>query len=331
MKNLLFLVGLIMVATACTSTGSSFLGSSEESSESNVSIVLLKKYKNGSCDFGVCTTNYDAATQTLNFDLDGKNYSFPLSKIQDQYIDRVKKNKVTLLKAMGDLFPAVVEKSDMVYEDPPVVHKDGREFNLKCILKNQDISRTLNYPVLYNGMFVYGLAEMANQVYDKGRFFFTEDDFNPQYDEKPTDKGVISAGLALYESKNSFYRKDKSGEYRYAVVQSYLEGDYLIIRIEDGQIYRYPLNVLHFKAKKDILNGMNVSATQISNGRWMPVKLIEGMDGYIQESILPIAYNFHKLRAGNSIMFYQEFLIEQGFFNGYPSAGAFFFKAKKNK
>ncbi|WP_304303092.1 hypothetical protein [Phocaeicola plebeius] len=333
MKNILFLVGLIMIATACTSTGSSFLGSSEESSESNVSMVLLKKHKSGARDFGVCTTNYDAAAQTLNFDLDGKNYSFPLSKIQDQYIDRVKKNKVTLLKAMGDFFPAVVEKSDIIYEDPPILYKDDRQFKLKCILKDSNVSHEINYPVLYNSMFVYGLNKMANQIYDTGRFFFTEADFEPEYDTSKSDKGYLSAGLSLYSPpQNEFYRKDKAGEYRYAVVQSYVEDDYLIIRIDDGQIYRYPLNALRLGEKEALLTGKHASAYQISNGRWIPVELVENMDGvYGHQAMLSLAYEFHNIRSRNNLMFYQEFMMEKGFFNGYPSAGTFFFKAKKNK
>lgn len=332
MKNILFLVGLIMIATACTSTGSSFLGSSEESSESNVSMVLLKKHKSGARDFGVCTTNYDAAAQTLNFDLDGKNYSFPLSEIQAQYIDQVKKNKVTLLKAMGDFFPAVVEKSDIVYEDSPLIEKDKRDYTLRCILKNEDVSRDYPYILFYNGMYIYGVNKVANQMYEKGRFFFTEADFKPEHDNSITEKGFLSAGLSLYSPpQNEFYREDKAGEYRFAVVQSYVENNNLVIKIDDGEVYRYPLNIFFPSDREYLAAGKPVSAMQIPGGRWTPVKLVEAMDGmYSQYSILPFASDCYESRARNNLMFYQEFLIEKGFFNGYPSAGTFFFKAKKN-
>lgn len=331
MKNILFLVGLIMIATACTSTGSSFLESSEENSESNVSMVLLKKHKDGSCDFGVCTTNYDEANELLEFELDGKKYFFLLSEIQEQYVKQVKKNKVTLFKVFGEMAPFIVEKSDIVYKDPPILYKDDRQFKLKCILKDSNVSHEINYPILYNSMFVYGLNKIANQIYDTGRFFFSKADFKPEYDYSKTDKGFISAGLALYNTENKFSREDKAGKYRYAVVQSYVEDDYLIIRIDDGQIYRYPLNALRLGEKEALLTGKHASAYQISNGRWIPVELVENMDGvYGHQAMLSLAYKFHNIRSRNNLMFYQEFLIEKGFFNGYPSAGTFFFKAKKN-
>ena len=80
MKNVLFLVGLIMVATACTSSGSSLFedSSKEEAKESNVSFVIMEKHRNGTCDYGFCVSSYNEETRVLILDLNGEKFTYLL-------------------------------------------------------------------------------------------------------------------------------------------------------------------------------------------------------------------------------------------------------------
>lgn len=83
----------------------------EESKECNYSFVVVRKASNGVCDFAVCKADYDNKAQVLHLCIaDGKEFSYPLSQIKDEYIEQVKNNKVTLLFGFGDPMPAVVEK-----------------------------------------------------------------------------------------------------------------------------------------------------------------------------------------------------------------------------
>lgn len=330
MKNLLFLVGLIMVATACTSSGSSFGNKSkEESKESNISFLILKKHKNGVCDYGFCFSNYDASSQTLNFDLNGQQYSFELSQIKEEYYDQVKKNKVTLLIGYGEPIPAIVEKDETKFETPPVIEKDERVFVLHSILKDRDVSKKYPYTLIYNGLFLNGFCNAGIQSYENGRFFFSEIDSEPEYDDSKSDKGYISAGLALYDSPHEFCKKDKRGEYRYALVQTYCEDGYLILKIENGQIYRYPLNIFDPEQRNDLPAGKPISALQMANLRWVPIYLLLSVgELYNMGGSMFQANNSYNLRQLNNLSFYFEFMSEMGMDAKYRPLDDFYYYAK---
>lgn len=66
-------------------------------------------------------------------------------------------------------------------------------------------------------MFMNGFCKLGDQVLKNGRFFFTESDFLPETTDKSSaSKGLFSAGLALYDSANDFFKKDRYGNpYRF--------------------------------------------------------------------------------------------------------------------
>ena len=324
-----------MVATACTSSGSSLLENSkskEESKESNISFVVLEKHRNGVCDYGVCVANYDEGTQKLYLCMKGETYSYCLDEIQDQYHILVKNNKVTLARVWGEFIPVVVEKDKTPCEKHPVYNDDYRSFTFKSILKDSNVTTSGFYFFVYNGMFLNGLCNAGNQVYEDGRYFFSKKDFDPEYDYSDIDKGYISAGLALFDSSSDFYRKDKAGEYRYAVVISYYEDDYLILRIEDGQIYRFPVNIMNIQAKAEVKRGKPVGALQLSNRRWIPVFLHQGYGQYYSMSeLLLTTHDTYNLRGFNNLMFYSDFMLEVGITTSYQPVDYFFYKWEKTK
>ena len=321
-----------MVAAACTSSGLSFLGSKEESKDSNVSFVVLEKHRSGVFDYGLCVTNYEEETQRLLFEMNGESYTYALDVIQEQYYEQVKNNKVTLFRSGGNLIPVVVEKDKTFSEKHPDINEDRRVFIFKSILKYDDTQMLDFYSPFYNWMFLHGFCNAAMQIYEDGRFFFNEKDFDPEYDYSKTDKGYLSAGLALYDSPHDFHRKDNTGEYRYAIVQSYCEGDYLVLRIEDGQIYKFPLNILNIQARDEIQKGKPVSGLQLSNRRWIPVYLSQEYSQYYSiEEVLYLTRNTYNLRKFNNLLNYSDFMLEAGITTSYQPIDYFFYKASKNR
>lgn len=316
-----------MVATACTSTGFSFFGSKEESKESNVSLVILKKHSNGVCDYAFCVSDYNEENQILTLEMDGKTFSYFLSDIQEKYHKQVKNNKITLVRSLGEFIPVVVEKDETPYDKPPIFTDDYRRYTFRSILKDTNTRVTGLYILTYNGMFLNGLCDMGNQTYESGRFFYNEQDIAPEYDDSKVNKGYLSAGLSLYSSPHEFYRQDKVGDYMYTVVQSYCEDDYLVLKIEDGQIYKYPLNILVPQARKSALAGEPIGALQLSNKRWIPVYLIQGYSQYYSMSeVLYFSDNTYGLRDFNNLENYSDFMLEVGITTSYQPVDYFFYK-----
>lgn len=329
MKNLLFLVGLIMVATACTSSGSSLFedSSKEEAKESNVSFVIMEKHRNGTCDYGFCVSSYNEETRVLILDLNGEKFTYLLEDIKEEYYDQVKNNKVTLVRNWGEFIPVVVEKDETPYEKLPIFTDDYRKFKFRGILKDSNALVDGLYVLIYNGMFLNGLCNMGNQTYESGRFFYNEKDIAPEYDDSKVNKGYLSAGLSLYSSPHEFYRQDKNGDYMYTVVQSYCEDDYLVLKIEDGQIYKYPLNILVPQARKSALAGEPIGALQLSNKRWIPVYLIQGYGQYYgMAEVLYFCDNMVGLRDFNILENYSDFMLEVGITTSYQPVDYFFYK-----
>ena len=338
MKKLLFLVGLIMVAAACTSSGSSNQNNQsqnceEESRSCNGSFVITKDHRNGACDYAVCVADYDDEAQTLHLYLGDNSYAYGLSQISEEFHKQVKNNKVTLLLGFGDPMPAVVEKDERSYKMPPPIETDYRQFTFKCILKDKPLAfGVCQYIQIYNGMFLNGLTKIGNKTYENGQFFFGPEDLVVEIDKSKTDKGYLSAGLALYDSPHNFYRKDRAGEYKYAIVQSYCEDGMLILKIENEQIYKYPLNAIEIRLRREIANDRPVSALQLSNKKWIPVFLDEGMSGvYGMNSVLFATDKTYRLRPLNSLIHYNDFMLEVGITTSYQPIDYFFYKAKKTK
>ena len=331
MKNLLFLAGLIMVTAACSSgTSGTNMTYKEESKECNYSFVVVRKASNGVCDFAVCKADYDNKAQVLHLCIaDGKEFSYPLSQIKDEYIEQVKNNKVTLLFGFGDPMPAVVEK-DTSTEEIPGFEKDYRQFTFNSILKDSHASGICQYLLIYNGMFMNGFCKLGDQVLKNGRFFFTESDFLPETTDKSSaSKGLFSAGLALYDSANDFFKKDRYGNpYRFSVVQTFYENGYLVICVEDGKTYRYPLKALNPVQRYTLLNEKQprISAIQLVNRRWIPIYLVQEGEEYRYSGFLWNSSNYYNFYERiNSMQIYSDFMLEAGITLNYKPLDFFFY------
>ena len=334
MKNLLFLAGLIMVTAACSSgTSGTNMTTSENDKEANISFVIVKKAKNGVCDFAICKANYDSNAEILHLCIDaGAEFSYPLSQIKDEYKEQVKKNKVTLFFGFGDPLPVVVEK-DTSMEEIPGFEQDYRQFTFNSILKGSHASGIGQYILFYNGMFMNGLCKLGDQLLKNGRFFFTESDFAPEVTgDNYSKKGLFSAGLALCGSSNNFYKKDKYGNpYRFSVVQTFCENGYLVIRIDDGTTYRYPLEVFD-PVQRQMLQTEKypkVSAIRLLNWRWLPINLVQDGEDYRYSGFLWNTSNYYNFYERiNSMQIYSDFMLEAGITLNYKPIDFFFYTAK---
>ena len=334
MKNLLSLVGLIMVTTACSSGSSGAnMTTSENDKEANISFVITKKNRNATCEFALCQANYDSNSETLHLVLDGrKEFSYPLSQIKDEYIDLVKNNKVSLLFGFGEPLPVVVEK-DTSSDDVPNFENDFRQFTFNSILKDSHASSIGRYLLFYNGMFMNGLCKVGDALLKKGRFFFSEADFMPETTgESYSKKGLFSAGLDLYGSSHDFHKKDKYGnKYQYSIVQTFYEDDYLVIRAEDGATYRYPLEALNSLQREMLRTELHpaVSAIRLNNLHWIPIYLVQYGEDYRHSGFLWNSSNYYNFfDRYNSMQIYSDFMLEAGITLNYRPIDFFFYVAK---
>lgn len=301
MKNLLFLAGLIMVTASCSSgsSGSSSV-TSENDKNANISFVYLgvsgKMYN--ALLYDLCQTEYNKENHSLCLNLEGDKPAkrvYPLSVIKDEYIDEVKKNKISAVYKRGEFYPVVVEKDSNNQFQSAWDPEDMRQFSYECVLKDVELSGQIGYNFIYHGAFLLGFTKVGNQIIQDGQFFFADDDFAPEKTPKGAfgERGTFSAGLSIFSPpvSNDFFAEDRYGQYRYALVQLVCEDNNLIIRVDDGSTFRYPLSYLQPWQVSVLQNGRQplstpanhvLTAVQIPNGNWIPagITLIPGSDKY---------------------------------------------------
>ena len=333
MKKLLFLVGLIMVTTACT-IDLSKQQSKEEDKESNFSLVAKLEQNNTVWNMIICQTNYDDKEQVLylNIQHDGvhEKVSYPLSDINEAYVEQVKHNKVTTFYDLDEFIPAVVEKGSFT-ADISGFEQDTREFTLRSILKGRNISRDYKYFWIYQAMFSNGFCKMGDQVLKNGRFFFAETDTEPETTGKNyADKGAFSAGLALYSPSNDFFREDEhKNPYQFSVIQTFCDNGYLVVRAENGNTYRYPFEIFEPDNRYALMlkKQFKIAAIQLSNTHWIPVRVYQDDKDYTHEGFLwkfPYISEFKRI---NSSQIYNDFLREAGIASNpeYKKLSSFFY------
>lgn len=351
MKNLLFLAGLIMVTAACSSGSSSNTSGTnmtvnEDSRKANVSLVYLGLSGNsGAPLYSLCETSYNASTQELRLEISGvkdDTLTYSLSEIKEEYVDLVKKNKVSVKYEYdeysynrrkyfqpGKFFPVVLKKAPAEMFPPDNFWHDGelRRFRYECILKNSVLEGSFSYDVLYHGAFLYGGTKVGNQIMQNGRCFFSLEDFEPEITSEDVfgKKGIFSAGLANYSPLNDFCEEDRYGTYRYGLVQVLYENNELIIRVQDGKTFRYPASYFHLATVNTLEQTTNPllvhnqcvpSAVQILNGNWIPVFIhAPNSDAYRYSSCLWFAdqNHFQFFKHSYDLKIYLKFMQYSGF------------------
>lgn len=269
MKKLLFLAGLIMVAAACSSgTSSGFMGTNDEkNSDCCYSIVFSGYDKEGRSAYDFCKAEFDETNQTLILSLiSGKTFSYPKDEIKDEYLSQVKSGKVTMLCAFGKKCPVVVEKEKTQNtKNITSVEYDNRQFAFNSILKSDQIGTggVIPYRQLYLGLYMLGYCKPGNKMFKDNCFFFYERDFAA---EKTGDEfqahGRFSAARTLDND--------------YTMCQARFENQELVIRVEDGSTFRYPVELFFTPHEQDVVTGkafFAVSAVQIPNRNWLPAVL----------------------------------------------------------
>lgn len=265
MKKLLFWVGLIVVTTSCSFSNNSGTENSnaisfENDINNNASLFFSGRNGEGVAMFDICYCSFDAATNTLNlewtFDGEWKKQAFSTSEIADECLKSVKNNKVTLIYDGGKFVPAIIEKDNpQTFAD---IRTDSRQFTMKSILKGDMSSTIMPYKTMYHIFFYLGFTKAGTKLLKDGQVFFADEDFKPEITsgEVLKNDGQFSAG----------YCKG----YNFMMCQAVCKDNFLIIRMDDGKTFRYPMELFCFEEqRKAVLEGF-VSAFQLNNGNWMP-------------------------------------------------------------
>lgn len=219
-----------MVTAACSSGSSGTnMTTSENDKEANISFVYLgvSKKMYGELLYSLCQASYNDDTKELCLEITGNekaSLTYSLSEIEEEYIDKAKKNKVSVIYKGNKFYPVVLKKdSDNTPQNLWGFGRELRKFQYTCILKDFNLTGELGYDLLYHGAFLNGCTKVGNQMIKQGRYFFAENDFMPEITSVDVfgQKGTFSAGLSIFDnpSSNDFFAEDRFGTYRYALVQ----------------------------------------------------------------------------------------------------------------
>ena len=336
MKKLLFLVGLIMVTTACSVNENKV--SNEEDKESCYSFAGKDEYNN----LIFCKANYDDKEKAVFFDISDfsgdRKFSYPLTDIKEEYLDLVKRNKVAISYYKGKCSEPFVVEKDTSTEVISDFEQDKRRFIFKPILKSSScLNGMAQYAHIYEWLIAYGYCKAGDQTLKEGRFFFAEADFAPEKTGKDyASKGLFSAALTRYlpqDARGKNHLEDKFGRC-FTVVQTFCEDAYFVIRLENGDTYRYPFEALSGPDRFALLltNQPKISAVQYPNGNYGPIGIEKGYESFkYKKSLWITPHDFIPSLYDDDIQRYNNFMINAGIAlnSKYEQLDPFFYSRKE--
>lgn len=134
--------------------------------------------------YSLCQASYNDDTKELCLEITGNekaSLTYSLSEIEEEYIDKAKKNKVSVIYKGNKFYPVVLKKdSDNTPQNLWGFGRELRKFQYTCILKDFNLTGELGYDLLYHGAFLNGCTKVGNQMIKQGRYFFAENDFMPE-------------------------------------------------------------------------------------------------------------------------------------------------------
>lgn len=208
--------------------------------------------------------------------------TFSLSDVEPEYLSDLKKGNVALMVVDGTVYPVVVEKSSEVKGADP--WWDKRKFIATCILKgNNAFNKKVNYSLCYISLFGYGLTEPGRKMFEKGTFFFGEKDFDIEHRDKPFSGGKYSVVKKL--------------DGKFGLCQTVFKGNELILRLDDGNTFRYPLDIFQEHQRDRVKNEFVTAITlEESNELWglrpyaIPASISPPSTSYSKSSLLSKHY-----------------------------------------
>lgn len=245
--------------------------------------------------------------------------TFSLADIDPKYLSDLREGNVALMidgKAVSSaVYPVVIQKSSQSKGVDPKM--DSRKFMATCIMKDENaFEKDIYYSISYMSLLGYGFTEPGRKMFENGSFFFSEKDFDIEFNEKPFPGGKYSVVKKL------------NGQF--GLCQTVFKGNELILRLDDGNTFRYPLGIFQEHMLERVKNEIVTAITlEESDERWglrpfaIPAFISSPSSSYSKSSLLDYNYaSQHHYRP--DVDKYISSLGLDGILTWYTEEGCFF-------
>lgn len=263
--------------------------------ERNVSFAYIGRSGSGMAIMDICQSYVKDQNLYIETNKSG-DHTYPLTDIKEEYVGHANNHKVSCVVLNGKFEPVILEKSP--YNDFEDADSDQRKFMIRGILKDSQINEPAFYSLFYYYLFCNGYTKPASQVMLDGDPFFYIEDFKTEISQ-PMKGGQHSPIM------------DENERLMWCQALYDADAKKLILRLEDGRTYRYPLALFSGHAEKKVKESC-VSAILTQNGNLFPADIVGTGAFLYYNSLVRMSHYYFNYGNRYDIEEAKEFLENQG-------------------